>query len=150
MRLLVADLVGEATIRESIATLREDIADLAARLDTAEAMAETLPHRRKYLLLSHQLSRRLLEVHLGVDREDRARARSEGPQRRLTSRIGTCDGILAHLAGRPRPSSTQAGGPSLGMPKAAAPISSSPPPAANTPVISRSSFLVATREPRSR
>jgi DNA-binding PadR family transcriptional regulator len=63
-RLLIADLVDEKTIRESLGTLREDIADLAARLDVAEAMAETLPHRRKYLLLGHRLGRRLLEVHL--------------------------------------------------------------------------------------
>jgi hypothetical protein len=27
-------------------------------------MAETLPHRRKYLMLGHQLGRRLLDVHL--------------------------------------------------------------------------------------
>jgi len=64
VRILITDLVDEATVRESIATLREDIADLAARLDVAEAMADTLPHRRKYLLLGHQLGRRLLDVHL--------------------------------------------------------------------------------------
>ncbi len=79
VRLLIADLVDEATIRESMGTLREDIADLSARLDTAEAMAATLPHRSKYLLLSHQLSRRLLEVHLEwieeVERELAPKAR---------------------------------------------------------------------------
>jgi PadR family transcriptional regulator, regulatory protein AphA len=64
VRILAADLVGEATVRESIGTMRDDIADLAARLDVAEAMAESLPHRRKYLLLSHQLARRMLAVHL--------------------------------------------------------------------------------------
>ena len=63
-RLLVADLVGEAPVRESIGTLRDDIADLSARLDEAEAAAENLPHRRKYLLMGHRLNRRLLEVHL--------------------------------------------------------------------------------------
>jgi DNA-binding PadR family transcriptional regulator len=63
-RLLVADLVGEAPVRESLGTLREDIADLSARLDEAEAAAENLPHRRKYLLMGHRLNRRLLEVHL--------------------------------------------------------------------------------------
>ena len=63
-RILVADLVGEAPVRESLATLRDDIADLSARLDDAEAAAETLPHRRKYLLMGHRLNRRLLEVHL--------------------------------------------------------------------------------------
>src|SRR4051794_27003680 len=51
LRLLIADLVGEETTRASIATLRDDIADLAERLDESEAAAEQLPHRRKYLLL---------------------------------------------------------------------------------------------------
>ena len=64
VRMLITDLVGEAAVRESIGTLRADIADLAARLDIAEAIAETLPHRRKYLLLGHRLGRRLLETHL--------------------------------------------------------------------------------------
>ena len=63
-RLLVADLVGEGPVRESLGSLREDIADLSARLDEAEAAAEHLPHRRKYLLATHRLSRRLLDAHL--------------------------------------------------------------------------------------
>jgi DNA-binding PadR family transcriptional regulator len=64
LRLLIADLVGEAPTRESMATLREDIADLSARLDEAEESAETLPHRRKYLLLVIGFLRQLLELHL--------------------------------------------------------------------------------------
>jgi PadR family transcriptional regulator, regulatory protein AphA len=64
VRLLVADLVGEAPTRESIAALRADIADLSRRLDESEANAETLPHRRKYLLLVLGFLRRLLELHL--------------------------------------------------------------------------------------
>lgn len=64
LRLLIADLVGEAPTRQSIAALREDIADLQARLDEAEASAETLPHRRKYLVLVNGFLRRLLELHL--------------------------------------------------------------------------------------
>jgi DNA-binding PadR family transcriptional regulator len=64
LRLLIADLVGEATTRQSIATLREDIADLSARLAETEAGAKTLPHRRKYLLLVVGFLRRLLELHL--------------------------------------------------------------------------------------
>jgi DNA-binding PadR family transcriptional regulator len=63
LRLLIADLVGEATTRKSLATLRDDIADLSARLDDAEATAEALPHRRKYLLLVIAFLRRLLDVH---------------------------------------------------------------------------------------
>ena len=63
-RVLIADLVGEGPVRESLGTLRADIADLSARLDEAEAAAEKLPHRRKYLLMGHRLNRRLLAVHL--------------------------------------------------------------------------------------
>jgi len=64
IRVLIADLVGEEAVRRSIGTLRDDIADLDARLDEAEAAAATLPHREKYLRLTHSLSRRLLAVHL--------------------------------------------------------------------------------------
>ncbi|HVN61907.1 MAG TPA: hypothetical protein VMT59_11615 [Gaiellaceae bacterium] len=64
LRLLIADLVGEAPTRASIATLREDIAELSAQLDASEAGAELLPHRRKYLLLVIGFLRRLLELHL--------------------------------------------------------------------------------------
>lgn len=64
LRLLIADLVGEARTRKSMATLRDDIADLSARLDGLEASADTLPHRRKYLLLVIGFLRQLLELHL--------------------------------------------------------------------------------------
>lgn len=63
-RLLIADLVGEEVTREAIATVREDVADLVARLDEAEESAGTLPHRQKYLLLVIGFLRRLLELHL--------------------------------------------------------------------------------------
>ncbi len=64
LRLLIADLVGETVTRESLVTLRADIADLQARLDDAEASAERLPHRRKYLMLVNAFLRRLFELHL--------------------------------------------------------------------------------------
>jgi DNA-binding PadR family transcriptional regulator len=63
LRLLIADLVGEETTRASIATLRDDIADLLERLDESEAAAEQLPHRRKYLLLVNDFLRRLVDLH---------------------------------------------------------------------------------------
>ncbi len=73
LRLLIADLVGEAPTRESIAALREDIADLSQRLAETEAGANTLPHRRKYLLLVADFMDRLLDLHLelvdAVERE---------------------------------------------------------------------------------
>jgi DNA-binding PadR family transcriptional regulator len=81
LRLLIADLVGEETTRESLTTLRDDIADLFARLEEAEASAKALPHRTKYLLLATGFLRGLLELHLelieAVERElghDGARA----------------------------------------------------------------------------
>jgi DNA-binding PadR family transcriptional regulator len=81
LRLLICDLVGEEITRESMLTLREDLADLEARLDDAEASAEELPHRRKYLLMVSAFLRRLLDLHGelvdDVERElnsDRARS----------------------------------------------------------------------------
>jgi DNA-binding PadR family transcriptional regulator len=64
IRLLIADLVGEAPTRSSIPTLRDDIADLSARLAETEAAATLLPHRRKYLMLVVGFLRGLLELHL--------------------------------------------------------------------------------------
>ena len=64
LRLLIADLVGEAVTRESIRTLRDDIADLRARVDEMEARAAELPHREKYLVLAAGFLRRLLDLHL--------------------------------------------------------------------------------------
>jgi DNA-binding PadR family transcriptional regulator len=79
LRLLIADLVGEEATRESIGTLREDIADLSARLDDAEATADAFPHRRKYLLIVVGFLRRMLKLHLelvdAVERELAPRAR---------------------------------------------------------------------------
>jgi DNA-binding PadR family transcriptional regulator len=64
LRVLVTDLVGENLTRESLAALRAEIADLEARLDEGEATAETLPHRRKYLLIVIEFMRRYLDLHL--------------------------------------------------------------------------------------
>ena len=89
LRVLIADLVGEATTRQSIATLREDIADLSARLAETEAGAEALPHRRKYLLLVVGFLRRLLELHLElvdeVQRELDANGEGDPPAPRPAS-----------------------------------------------------------------
>ena len=64
LRLLIADLVGEAVTRESISTIRGDINDLFDRLDESEAHATALPSRTKYLLLVFGFLRRLLDLHL--------------------------------------------------------------------------------------
>jgi PadR family transcriptional regulator, regulatory protein AphA len=64
LRLLICDLVGEEPTRESIGTLREDIADLQARVDELEQSAKALPHREKYLRMVVDFLRRLLALHL--------------------------------------------------------------------------------------
>jgi DNA-binding PadR family transcriptional regulator len=64
LRLLICDLVGEEVTRESLSTLRADIADLSTRLEDAERTADELPHRRKYLLMVIGHLRRLLDLHL--------------------------------------------------------------------------------------
>ena len=72
LRLLLCDLVGEPVTRASMLTLREDIADIADRLDEAQARAEAIPHRRKYLLLVVEFLRDYLELHVAlVDRVER-------------------------------------------------------------------------------
>jgi DNA-binding PadR family transcriptional regulator len=62
-RLLAADLTGEEAVLESLRPLRDEIADLLARLDVAEAVARTIPSRERYLMLNHRLARRILEAH---------------------------------------------------------------------------------------
>jgi len=63
LRLLAADLVGEAPASKSLMQMREDIADLRSRLDAADEAAHTLPHREKYLLLNHRLAGRVLDAY---------------------------------------------------------------------------------------
>ena len=62
--LLGGDLIEDADLRASVTSLRNDIADLSARLDVAEEAAKQLPHRERYLMMGHRLSRRLLAAHL--------------------------------------------------------------------------------------
>jgi DNA-binding PadR family transcriptional regulator len=63
LRLLLADLVGDDVTRESVATLRTDLADLRGRLDESARAAEDLPHRRKYLLLVNDFLRQVVGAH---------------------------------------------------------------------------------------
>jgi DNA-binding PadR family transcriptional regulator len=92
VKVLAADLTDDAVVAASLEGLRADIADVRARLDVAEAVAGTLPHRKRYLRLVHGLGRRLLEAHSAwledVERELR------GATRRREARRGS-----------PRPSS---------------------------------------------
>jgi DNA-binding PadR family transcriptional regulator len=63
VRLLAADLVGEAPVREGISALRTELDELDALLDAADVAAGTLPHREKYLRINHRLARRLVAAH---------------------------------------------------------------------------------------
>ena len=78
LRLLICDLVGEPITRASMATLREDLADLMERLDEGERTARTLEHRSTYLLLVVGFLRRYLDLHLElVDDVERLGAAGE-------------------------------------------------------------------------
>jgi DNA-binding PadR family transcriptional regulator len=80
LRLLICDLVGEEVTRASIATLREDIADLRPRLDDAERTAAELPHREQYLRIVISFLRRLLDLHVElVDEVERELAAEKQP-----------------------------------------------------------------------
>jgi len=69
----------------SLAGLRGGIADLNARIDTAEAVADQIPHRERYLRLNNRLARRIVKAHedwldevereLGTGSEDAERPR---------------------------------------------------------------------------
>ena len=86
LRLLIADLVGEQATRASMITLRDDVADLLARLDETEAAARGLPHRSKYLLLVAGFMRRLLELHLElVDEVERELDPARGGEQQRAS-----------------------------------------------------------------
>jgi DNA-binding PadR family transcriptional regulator len=69
LRVLISDLVGTDVTRDSLDKLREDIADLSARLDESEQTAEELPHRRAQLLLVNGFLRRLLDLYLDLVEE---------------------------------------------------------------------------------
>ena len=63
VRLVAADLVGEAPTRAGILALRAELDELDALMDRAEEVAATLPHREKYLRINHRLARRLIDAH---------------------------------------------------------------------------------------
>ncbi len=90
LRLLICDLVGEEVTRESMATLRDDIADLRERLDDSERTAREYPHRATYLLLVVDFLRRLLDLHGQlVDDVEREFAAPQEPSTPTNSRPGT-------------------------------------------------------------
>jgi len=91
LRLLLCDLVGEEVTRESMLTLRADIAELMERLDESVATAEALPHRSKYLLLAIDFLRDYLTLHLDlvdtVEREFAVSARDEAREQAASAKV---------------------------------------------------------------
>jgi DNA-binding PadR family transcriptional regulator len=63
IRALAADLVGEQPVRESLLAMRAEIEELRRSLSEGEERAASLPHREKYLLLTHGLARRFLAAY---------------------------------------------------------------------------------------
>ena len=63
IKLLAADMVGEAATRESLLGMRAELAELREELVAAEERAASLPHREKYLLLNHRLARRVVDTY---------------------------------------------------------------------------------------
>jgi hypothetical protein len=63
VRVLGAALPDDRTVLRSLEALRADLAELRARLDTADAVVLALPQRARYLRLVHSLGRALVDVH---------------------------------------------------------------------------------------
>ena len=64
VRLLGAEFADRETVLEGLGALREEIADLTARLDAAREIEPTLPHRATAFSLNQALARRILQAHL--------------------------------------------------------------------------------------
>lgn len=64
LKLMSGDIVGDdKRLLESLLTLRDRIDGEQAKRDEARQRYEGLPHRRRYLLLNHELGTRLLQAH---------------------------------------------------------------------------------------
>ena len=64
-RVLASDLAeDERLVAESLRTLRQEIAELAAGIDEDERRAPSIPHRERHLKLVRSLGRRLLQAQL--------------------------------------------------------------------------------------
>ena len=63
VKLISGDVVGDdAGLRETLLTLRGALDDQAAKLEEARLRAEELPHRGRYLALTHDLGQRLVRA----------------------------------------------------------------------------------------
>ena len=85
LRLLICDLVGEEVTRESLATLRDDIADLRERLDESERTARELPAPRQVPAARGRVPPRPARPARTAGRRRRARVR------RSTETVNSCE-----------------------------------------------------------
>jgi DNA-binding PadR family transcriptional regulator len=65
IRLTAGDFADDATLLESLRSMRTELDEVAAQIDESERVAATLPHRERYLRLSQGLARRIVEAHRG-------------------------------------------------------------------------------------
>lgn len=86
-RLLATDIVGQQLTLESLRGLRAEIADHRARIDVGMAVAPSLPHRSRYLVLNHRLALRLLDAHSQWLDEVETELRSGRPAPRAATRL---------------------------------------------------------------
>jgi DNA-binding PadR family transcriptional regulator len=63
VRLLAGDMIDDATIVASLTALRPELDALDASLAASKRIAEEIPERTRYLLLSHRLAQRLIDAH---------------------------------------------------------------------------------------
>ncbi len=102
LRLLIADLVGEAQTRASIATLREDLADLSARARRSRSDVPRLAPTPAHLPAAQRLfSATPARAARGLDRRGRARVESgayAAEARPATKRLTTTVCLGARLA----------------------------------------------------
>ena len=63
-KLISGDILGDDDrLLDALLTLREKLDAQQAKLDEGRASLEDLPHRRRYLLLVHELGGRLVQAH---------------------------------------------------------------------------------------
>jgi len=63
LHLLAADQVDDETTVASLQAMREELKDIAAQIDAAEARAHEFPHRERYLRIQHTFMRAMVEAH---------------------------------------------------------------------------------------
>jgi DNA-binding PadR family transcriptional regulator len=63
VRVLAGDLGDDASLRESLQSMRADIETQRANLEAGRVAADALPHRRRYLHLIQSYGRALLDMH---------------------------------------------------------------------------------------